>query len=957
MQNSYNSEDPVFTSILYRSLYILKKKFEIYKNEINKLYILYFVKDKNNYNNIRNKIIKLSSFKQLLEEILNLTNISIFKMSSLNELFVLNCIPEINRKERLNKAIEKINNFISDKIQKYNEIYYNKKLKSEKKLNLLEEISDDLTEFFPIVEYDKKGKIINLFEEVKKKNRTNSEIYKSNEMIIQEEYELNIKEANILYIETLPIIIADFIQLNPKYVIINNDNDDNDLNKEIKDLFDGEIMKKIEKDNDDLTEKISDLPQKFEDEMKIRNLLKQQNEINKKIKTYEILLHDNKKSGKNITFLQEFIDKLKEEKEKFFEKINNDEKGLFKKYKSKENIINENNNNNNNNEIQNIKNMNIKMKVNKSHVKILDNNNIPSNKKIITKKNELDDNLYEIFYFYANHQNNKLNSPTFDEMAYKKERLNFEELSKFLIDFDVKIQKEILLELFNKNSTKKLMTFEQFKQVFWKIGLPMNDFKKDKLLLKVKTLNERIKQIKSEDPSMIDKHFYYNKNIIQEPNNIKIEKTENQIKNIEKEYKRLDNFNYNQVQEEFDNYVAITEPNVYREKMKGFYNLKERIYQINLFEKFQKPKLMKIPSNFILKRRKETNKKSTTNLNKNDNKENNKIINESIKKKNNEEYENETIKETEKINEQISDKSNQNPTIKKNNGEVYNKYIKMFGYSYKKGDENKNKEEEEKIQTPKANIFSYEKIQKSSLKDLEVDENDEKLLLIDSEDNNSDDEILNRFGNGNDKKKNIINEENKENSVFEKKKDNQKDLNKEEKDLNKEEKDLNKKEKNLNKEEKELNKEEKDLKKEIKIENNIKNQKKNCFISYKKGRIKSGNYKNSINKINSTINDNKTNNESSNNNIIKLSKNIKIEKTAYQKYNNNIINKSERSKSLINAGNSIINSNMNSNNELQTSFLNSNMDKNSNNIESSYHINKSNKTNKLINPKIMKILK
>ena len=944
MQNSYNSEDPVFTSILYRSLYILKKKFEIYKNEINKLYILYFVKDKNNYNNIRNKIIKLSSFKQLLEEVFNLTNISIFKMSSLNELFVLNCIPEINRKERLNKAIEKINNFISDKIQKYNEIYYNKKLKSEKELNSLEEISNDLTEFFPTVEYDKKGKIINLFEEIKKKNRTNAEIYKSNEMIIQEEYELNIKEANILYIETLPIIIADFIQLNPKYVIINNDNDDNDLNKEIKDLFDGEIMKKIEKDNEDLTEKISDLPQKFEDEMKIRNLLKQQNEINKKIKTYEILLHNNKKSGKNITFLQEFIDKLKEEKEKFFEKINNDEKGLFKKYKSKENIINENNNNNN--ETQNIKNMNVKMKVNKSHVKILDN--IPSNKKIITKKNELDDNLYEIFYFYANHQNNKLNSPTFDEMAYKKERLNFEELSKFLIDFDVKIQKEILLELFNKNSTKKLMTFEQFKQVFWKIGLPMNDFKKDKLLLKVKTLNERIKQIKSEDPSMIDKNFYYNKNIIQEPNNIKIEKTENQIKNIEKEYKRLDSFNYDQVQEEFDNYVAITEPNVYREKMKGFYNLKERICQINLFEKFQKPKLMKIPSNFILKRRKETNKKSTTNLYKNDNKENNKIINESIKKKNNEEYENETIKETEKINEQISDKSKQNPVIKKDNGEVYNKYIKMFGHSYKKGDENKNKEEEEKIGNQKANIFSYEKIEKSSLKDLEVDENDEKLLLIDSEDNNSDEEILNRFGNGNDKKKNIINEEIKENLGFVKK-DN-------EKDLNIEEKDLNKKEKNLNKEEKDLNKEEKDLKKEIKIENNIKNQKKNCFISYNKGRIKSVNYKNSINKINSTINDNKTNNESSNNNIIKISRNIKNEKTAYQKYNNNLINKSERSKSLINAGNSIINSNMNSN-ELHTSFLNSNIDKNSNNIESSYHINKSNKTNKLINPKIMKILK
>ena len=104
------------------------------------------------------------------------------------------------------------------------------------------------------------------------------------------------------------------------------------------------------------------------------------------------------------------------------------------------------------------------MKVNKEPVKILDN--IPLNKKIFLKKNEVDDNLYEIFIFYAN-QKNTLNSPTFDEIAYKKERLNFEELSKFLIDFDIKIQKEMLIQLYNKNSTNKLMTFTQFKQVFW----------------------------------------------------------------------------------------------------------------------------------------------------------------------------------------------------------------------------------------------------------------------------------------------------------------------------------------------------------------------------------------------------------------------------------------------------------------------------------------------------------
>ena len=53
MQNSNNlsKNDPIMFNIICRSLFILKSKFEIYKNDINKLYTKYFVKDKNNYNN------------------------------------------------------------------------------------------------------------------------------------------------------------------------------------------------------------------------------------------------------------------------------------------------------------------------------------------------------------------------------------------------------------------------------------------------------------------------------------------------------------------------------------------------------------------------------------------------------------------------------------------------------------------------------------------------------------------------------------------------------------------------------------------------------------------------------------------------------------------------------------------------------------------------------------------
>ncbi len=77
MKNSFNdiNNEHISFTIICRSLYILKKKFEIYKNEINKLYTKYFVKDKNDYNNISIPIIKISSFKDLLEDIFHLINI------------------------------------------------------------------------------------------------------------------------------------------------------------------------------------------------------------------------------------------------------------------------------------------------------------------------------------------------------------------------------------------------------------------------------------------------------------------------------------------------------------------------------------------------------------------------------------------------------------------------------------------------------------------------------------------------------------------------------------------------------------------------------------------------------------------------------------------------------------------------------------------------------------------
>ena len=741
MQNSNNlsKNDPIMFNIICRSLFILKSKFEIYKNEINKLYTKYFVKDKNNYNNNTFKIIKKDSFKNLLEEICNLINISIFKITSMNELFMSNFIPEIRNEERQNKAIEKINNYITDKMRKYNQIYFTRKIKPLIEINTIEEISNDYTNYYPIGEYDKNGNLINVFEQIKILNKEN--YIKSNDLTLEEEYELNLKEDNILYIETLPMIIADFINLHSNYVIINTEINDSKLNNDIKNLFDGEIMKRIEKEYSNLTERIVNLPQTFEDEMKVKNILERHNEINKKIKIYENLLKQKKKSGENIIFLKEFVNQLKEEKEKFNKNISKEQKELIKRNKINEKLKIIKNNNK-----ENILNNDNIITITKTE------ETIENNLSTENLSEETEDNLYEIFLFYANQQNEKLLSPTFDEMAYRKVRLNFDEFSKFLIDFEVKIQKEKLIELFNKNSTNKLMSFEQFKNIFLKMGLPMNNYRKEKLFKKIKLYDVTLKLEKNKK----------NESIQNKLNELKMNEN-----TIEEEYKRLNNLDYKGVQEEFDDYIGINQPNIYREKMKGFLDLKEREIDFENKLIFKKPHLINISNKFKLK--KNSHKKLL--IDKEKKLEEFKNNNNNIIVLNNE---NEIYNQKDKIKENkffYVSKKEKEELIKKE--EEKQKLILIKKKLEEEELEKKRKLEEEERQRKKAlleeekrkYIFSFPRIEKSSLKDIEIDEKDEKLLLIDSESENSDIEILNRFGNVNKKNTSQIFEKENDNKI------------------------------------------------------------------------------------------------------------------------------------------------------------------------------------------------
>ena len=396
------NEDSLEIVTIYRSLYILKKKFEKYKDEISKIYTKYFIKDKKTiFDNICCKIIKISSFKSLLEEICNIINITITKISTPKELFILDLMNQKKQNEKLKDSIDQIFYFITDKLNTYNDIFYNKKIKSSIELNTIESINDDFIDYYPLAEYDKKGRLIFYYDQIKELNK-NYSYFQSNGFDLEKEVELNKKENNILYIETLPLIIADFIQENPDYNIINNDFNDFDLNNEVKSLFDADILKKMDMNNEN-----EDTNKDLKEES-LNDLYNQHTAIKNSILMYNEILNDKKKTSYDLNYIQDFLKNLNIEKIKLEKKIKIEEKNPKKRYF---------------------------LKNNSSKLKI--SNNINQ----LTKDQKLENNLKEIFNFYSNQHNPMASAPTFDEIAFRQINLDLAEFSKFCIEFEIPITK------------------------------------------------------------------------------------------------------------------------------------------------------------------------------------------------------------------------------------------------------------------------------------------------------------------------------------------------------------------------------------------------------------------------------------------------------------------------------------------------------------------------------------
>ena len=279
--------------IFQRSLYIMKQRFEQNRKEIQLVY------DK--YKSSKYKSLECISTQNLFEcykELFQTNQINLYQYENFNDLATADLVSGTNE-DKYNKMIKDLVQFTRRKVEKYNEKFYENKMKKkrlkeeEEKKNLSELEKNDVSDQVKIVHKNKRGEIISDFQKISEANKKvviNELVYS-----VTEEDMTILTSNNLLYHGVIPLIIADFIQeymeKNIKIgIIMTNRNfyhekEDLILEQNIKVLYDKEIMKLYSNLN-----KIDPNEEKDED---LRKLLFESNSIDNKIKLYNELIMEN----------------------------------------------------------------------------------------------------------------------------------------------------------------------------------------------------------------------------------------------------------------------------------------------------------------------------------------------------------------------------------------------------------------------------------------------------------------------------------------------------------------------------------------------------------------------------------------------------------------------------------------------------------------------------------------
>ena len=561
--------------ILYRSLYIIKQKFSLFKERVKSIYDKYNIYKNNLKLNTDIKIYQINKkdFIQVTEEVLKDLNLIIIKYSNPKDIFLSKVILEKKKNETI-PIIQEILNWLTKNnngkfsIKSYNKIFFNKKIKpfiqnikdfeniktesnteeqkNEENLDVRQNLSKKT--YIQIIEYNRKGKIINGYKsKILDEDEESGEpvietidinkIINNNNLIQNKELSINLNNTNVsnninksnnnngnniinndfIFIESLPLILADFLEANLIYAIVESEDE---LGKELKILFDNELLKRLNDFNNVLKDKYSilnnisnSLSNEEKQKKDLENALEDHKKIKDNIKIYKDILENKKKLNENVDYIEKMIEKLMAKEIWLEHRI----KLLYEKEKNN-NMINTNTNNNLNitnnigrvtgntgiSDISNINNnksqINNITSTNKQLNESITNSintgllNDKSNTSILSNSSKIKINnaLQDIFIYYSKQHVIAGYTPLFSNLEQKKMHLDLNEFSKFCIDFRIPILRQKIVEIFKKTTSDfHHMSFKEFNNAIISLANATHESKK-------KSIKEKINNKKNE---------------------------------------------------------------------------------------------------------------------------------------------------------------------------------------------------------------------------------------------------------------------------------------------------------------------------------------------------------------------------------------------------------------------------------------------------------------------------
>ena len=556
--------------ILYRSIYIIKQKFSLFKERIKNIYSKYNTYKGDLKLKTNNAIyqIHIKNFIQVTDEVFQDLNLLLIKYSNPKDIFLSKVLVD-KKKEETKNILKEIFNWLlnqnnngNNSIKNYNINFFNKKIKpyleqdidyenyvnmlDMKNSNISNEPNEDLEnkDYIILTEYNIKGKIINKYKikkieenvegneeitkiiDIKKENKN----YKNDKKIVNKEMSITINDLSnsknnsnkldFIFIESLPLIIADFLQLHMNNAIVESEDE---LGRELKLLFDNEILKKMSeykniiKDKNSILDNINNkvyVNHEEKNKKELENAMEEYKKVKENIDIYKGILKTKRKSGENIDYIEKMIEKLLAKEIWLEHRI----KLLMEKNKNNgineeislntnrnlrsDNLIKINISDTNSSEFKNSYDKSKKINIdinNLNYQKLNDSNSNILNSRIINDKtisiisshtnlssSKMNPNIInaitEIFQHYSQIHLNVKKTRLFSYLEEKKLHLDLHEFSKFCSDFNIPIKRQKLVEIFKKCvSNLHLMTFKEFNNALISLADATHESKKKKL--------------------------------------------------------------------------------------------------------------------------------------------------------------------------------------------------------------------------------------------------------------------------------------------------------------------------------------------------------------------------------------------------------------------------------------------------------------------------------------------